>query len=78
MLDLPAATAANRAHQTLQEFQQSPSAQEALYIMAESYSRLGLTELRDDTNRVLLKNFPSTTIQTDGIGIAKKPWWQIW
>ena len=70
--------AANRAQTVVAEFQQSPSAQEALYIMAESYGRLGLTELRDDANRVLLKNFPSTTIQTDGIGIAKKPWWQIW
>ena len=70
--------AANRAQQVVVEFQQSPSAQEALYILAESYDKLGLTELRDDANRVLLKNFPGTTIQTDGVGAAKKAWWQIW
>lgn len=70
--------AANRAQQVVVEFQQSPSAQEALYILAESYDKLGLPELRDDANRVLLKNFPGTTVQTDGIGFAKKPWWQIW
>ena len=70
--------AANRAQQVVVEFQQSPSAQEALYIMAESYERLGLTELRDAANRVLLKNFPTTTIQADGLGAAKKAWWQVW
>lgn len=70
--------AANRAQQVVVEFQYTPSAQEALYIMSESYDKLGLTELRDDANRVLLKSFPNTTIQSDGVGIAKKPWWQIW
>ena len=70
--------AVNRAQTVVAEFQQSPSAQEALYIMAESYDKLGLNELRDDANRVLLKNFPGNTIQADGVGTAKKPWWQIW
>jgi len=70
--------AANRAQQVVVEFQQSPSAEEALYILAESYDKLGLTALRDDANRVLLKNFPGTTIQSDGVGSAKKAWWQIW
>lgn len=70
--------AVNRAQTVVSEFQQSPSAQEALYILAESYDRLGLNELRDDANRVLLKNFPSTTLLADGLGSAKKPWWQLW
>ena len=74
----PYIAAANRAQQVIVEFQQSPSAQEALFIMSESYEKLGLTELRDDANRVLLKNFPTTTIQADGIGTVKKKWWQLW
>ena len=34
--------AANRAQPTVQEFQRSPSVEEALFIMAQSYDRLGL------------------------------------
>ena len=70
--------AVNRAQAVVTDFQQSPSAEEALFIMAESYDRLGLPDLRDDTNRVLAKNFPATTIRSAGVGISKKPWWQIW
>jgi outer membrane protein assembly factor BamD len=70
--------AANRAQQTVQDFQQSPSAEEALFIMAQSYDRLGLTDLRDDAQRVLRQNFPQSTLQTVG-GYAKpRSWWQLW
>ena len=70
--------AANRAQQTVQEFQFSPSTEEALFIMVQSYERLGLNELRDDADRVLHKNYPNTTLYKDGIGAKKTPWWQIW
>ena len=30
--------------------------------MAQSYDRLGLTELRDDADRVLQANFPNSTL----------------
>ena len=70
--------AANRAHQTLQEFQQSPSAEEALYIMVQSYDRLGLTQLRDDAARVLKASFPNSTIGANGLGNKKSRWWQLW
>jgi len=67
--------AVNRAQVVVSEFQQSPSTQEALYILSESYDKLGLTELRDDANRVMQKNFPTSL---DGLGVAKKRWWQLW
>jgi len=70
--------AANRAQTVVSEFQQSPSAQEALYILVQSYDKLGLTELRDDADRVLRKSFPETTIHSEGVGSVKKPWWQMW
>jgi len=72
--------AANRAQVVVAEFQQSPSAEEALYVMMQSYDKLGLPELRDDAERVLKKSFPQTTISADGLGSsqAKKPWWQVW
>jgi outer membrane protein assembly factor BamD len=71
--------AANRAQQTVQEFQFSPSTEEALFIMVQSYEKLGLNELRDDADRVLHKNYPNTTLYQDGIGAKKNtPWWQVW
>ncbi len=68
--------AVNRAQSVVTEFQQSPSAREALFIMADSYDKLGLTELRDDSNRVMQKNFPGGS--SDAFGASKKPWWQLW
>jgi len=70
--------AANRAQQAVQEFQRSPSTEEALIILAQSYDRLGLTELRDDTARVLKANFPKSTIDTDVSNRSKGPWWRPW
>jgi outer membrane protein assembly factor BamD len=70
--------AANRAQTVVSDFQDSPSAEEALYIMAQSYDKLGLTELRDDAGRVLQKSFPAATIQTDGLPEPKRAWWQFW
>ncbi len=70
--------AANRAQQAVQEFQRSPSTEEALVILAQSYDRLGLNELRDDTERILKANFPNSTINADVFGRRKTPWWQLW
>ncbi|MEP7057017.1 MAG: outer membrane protein assembly factor BamD [Caldimonas sp.] len=70
--------AVNRAQQTVQEFQHSPATEEALFIMVQSYERLGLDELRDDADRVLHRNYPNTTLYRDGIGAKKSPWWQLW
>ena len=69
--------AANRAQQAVQEFQRSPSTEEALIILSQSYDRLGLTELRDDADRVLRTNFPNSVVQVGGV-VQKKPWWQVW
>ena len=70
--------AANRAQQAVQEFQRSPSTEEALIIMAQSYDRLGLVELRDDAERVLKANYPNATLSVDAFGKKKTPWWQLW
>lgn len=70
--------ASNRAQVVVSDFQHSPSTEEALFIMVQSYDRLGLTELRDDANRVLRKNFPETKIATEGGPGTRAPWWQVW
>ncbi len=70
--------AANRAQQTLRDYQQTPSVEEALYILAQSYDRLGLTQLRDDADRVLKQNFPDSAFARDGLRKRESAWWQFW
>lgn len=70
--------AANRAQNAVQEFQKSPAVEEALYIMAMSYDQLGLPQLRDDAQRVLVQNFPESKFVKDGLVAPSKPWWQVW
>ena len=70
--------AANRAQQAVRDFQQSPATEEALYIMAVSYDRLGLQSLRDDADRVLKKNFPASRFVRDGVRLPERAWWQFW
>lgn len=70
--------AANRAQQATQEFQRSPAVEEALYILAMSYDRLGLEQLRDDSTRVLRQNFPDSKFLAEGLREREKAWWQFW
>jgi outer membrane protein assembly factor BamD len=70
--------AANRAQQTITVYPQTPATEEALYIMAQAYDRLGLDKLRDDATRVLAHNFPDSPLLKQGIQEREKPWWQLW
>lgn len=70
--------AANRAQQAVRDYQQAPAAEEALYILAVSYDRLGLKELSADADRVLKKNFPESRFMKDGVRTPERAWWQFW
>ena len=70
--------AANRAQLAVRDYQRAPATEEALYIMAASYDKLGLEALRTDAERVLKTNFPATRYVKDGVRLADKPWWQFW
>jgi outer membrane protein assembly factor BamD len=70
--------AANRAQQAVRDYQQTPATEEALHIMVVSYDKLGLTQLRDDADRVLKKNFPKSPFIAGNAGAASKPWWKFW
>jgi len=70
--------AANRAQYAIEHYPQSPAVEEAMAILMHAYDRLGLTDLRDSTQRVLLKNFPQTPYLKPG-GVQKKvPFWRLW
>lgn len=70
--------AANRAQQAVLEFDRAPASEEALYIMARSYERLGLEKLRDDADRVLKQNFPNSAFLGGTSRETSRPWWQLW
>lgn len=54
--------AVNRAQDVVKNHDQTAAVEQALAIMVQSYQALGLTQLRDDAERVLLLNFPNTTL----------------
>lgn len=69
--------AANRAQSAVTEYPQAPATEEALVILAKAYDSLGLNDLRDDADRVMRKNFPSSKYLAQGIR-DRRPWWQVW
>jgi outer membrane protein assembly factor BamD len=70
--------AANRGKYVLEHYQQSPSLEEALVIMARSYGKLGLNDLRADTLRVIKKNFPDSPYLSGKDLKHDRPWWKFW
>jgi outer membrane protein assembly factor BamD len=70
--------AINRAQTTVQEFRDVPAVEEALFIMMQSYDRLGLNQLRDDTRRVLETTYPNTQFLYPDRAASKKSWWKLW
>lgn len=70
--------AANRAQQALQDFRGVPAAEEALFVMAASYDKLGMTQLRDDAQRVLKTNFPRSVWLERDYERDGKSWWRLW
>ncbi|HLR78049.1 MAG TPA: outer membrane protein assembly factor BamD [Burkholderiaceae bacterium] len=66
--------AINRARTVLSDFHGVPAAEKALYIMMLSYDKLGLTDLRDDTRRVLDENFPDSVYLERGLDEPVNYW----
>jgi outer membrane protein assembly factor BamD len=69
--------AANRAQQAVQDYRDVQAIEEALAVMASSYDKLGLVQLRDDTNRVLQKNYPNSAWLKTPYGRANKEFWRF-
>ena len=70
--------AANRAQTAVSDYRNVPALEEALYIMVASYDALGLTQLRDDSRRVLDKTFPNSHFIANGLKRDTGPWWKVW
>lgn len=71
--------AVNRAKQAVTDFDRAPAAEEALAIMVTGYERLGMSDLSQDAQRVLKRNFPNSRfLSPDGLTVSTKPWWRLW
>jgi outer membrane protein assembly factor BamD len=69
--------AANRAQNAIKTYPTAPANEEALFILVTAYDKLGMTDLRDDADRVLRKNFPDSRFYTEGLE-RKTAWWKLW
>lgn len=68
--------AINRAQSAVVDYADAPALQEALSILERSYDALGMTQLRDDTRRVIQASFPKGSREEPAN--SGKPWWQLW
>ena len=69
--------AANRAQYALKTYPQATANEEGLLIMVQAYDKLGLSDLRNDAERVMKTNFPNSKYLTGKIE-STVPWWQVW
>ena len=72
--------AAQRAKETVEQYDGAPAVRDALAIMIESYERLGMAELATRTRQVYAGNFGGDSAQP-GVAPAetgKKRWWKPW
>ena len=67
--------AINRAQAAIVGYPRTMANESALDVLANSYDRLGMTQLRDDSLRVLKQTFPDSIYLA---GPVAKPWWKLW
>ncbi|MHB1676859.1 MAG: outer membrane protein assembly factor BamD [Sulfuriferula sp.] len=69
--------AVDRAQYALIHYPLAPANELGLAIMVRSYDTMGMPTLRDDTLRILEKNFPHSSY-ISGPFDPVKPWWRFW
>lgn len=70
--------AINRAQSAISDFRNVPALEEATYILFKSYDALGMTDLRDDTRRIMEKSYPRSEYLSKGFKSANSPWYKFW
>ena len=67
--------AINRAQAAIVGYPQTAASEGALDVLVNSYDKLGLVQLRDDSLEVLRRTFPNSIYLA---GPVEKPWWKFW
>lgn len=70
--------AINRAQAAIADYRDVPALEEATFIVFKSYDALGMTQLRDDTRRILEKTYPQSEFLTKGFRAIDNPWYKFW
>ncbi|MBC7434480.1 MAG: outer membrane protein assembly factor BamD [Bdellovibrionales bacterium] len=70
--------ALNRAQIAVADYRDVPALEEALYVMIQSYDKLGMTDMRDDARRVMEKSYPKSEFLSRGFKSNSDPWWKFW
>ena len=70
--------AINRAQSAIADYRDVPVLEEATFILFKSYDALGMTELRDDTRRIMDKSYPQSQYMTRGFKSIENPWYKFW
>jgi outer membrane protein assembly factor BamD len=71
------AAAINRAQTALTDYKEVPATEEALWILSQSYTQLGMNDLAADSRRILERTFPNSPYITKGAPSKSKPWWRL-
>jgi outer membrane protein assembly factor BamD len=69
--------AINRAQTTIRTYPDAPANEKALAVLVRAYGMLGINDLRDDSERVLKKNFPNSQYLTGELEPGST-WWKLW
>jgi outer membrane protein assembly factor BamD len=70
--------AVNRAQDVLKSYPGAPVTEDAMALIIQAYDALGMKDLRDDTERVMRRNFPNSRHYAAGGLERPLPWWKLW
>lgn len=70
--------ALNRAKYVLEYYPNSTSVEEALVISISAYDYMDLTDLKEDTLRILKTNYPENPMVLGKVTNDERVWWKFW
>jgi outer membrane protein assembly factor BamD len=67
--------AAQRAQQTIEQYDGAPATKDGLRVLYRCYSELKYPELASNTEKVFKENFPEDSLAANS---RQKKWWRVW
>jgi outer membrane protein assembly factor BamD len=66
----------NRAQGAVADYSDAPAIEEALFLIIRNYDKMGMLDLRDDAQRVFVKNYPNSKYLNPNA--KERGWWNFW
>ncbi|MEN9886244.1 MAG: hypothetical protein RL758_822 [Pseudomonadota bacterium] len=70
--------AINRAQAAISEYREVPAVEDGVWILIQSYDKLGMTDLANDARRVMARSFPKGKYAGNTEPVTERPWWKLW